>query len=409
VTDLLSRTRELLSEGKGDRLVARLLSEESGTHVTRQSVRRIEREMLRAGAPDLTGNKPPLALYETARKALEAATRVDEVLEVRDETEWLKLYARQAKDRDLLANATVLKVRAERRLGEMMAMAAAAGDLPEGRPRTNGSGSNPFPRATLEEAGITKSLADTARKAAAMPPAVFDARLTALREKIAFGGATIVVDATKPDSEERRESRRAEMRDLAANPMLLPAGPFAAGIADPAWEDENAPIGQTGRHYRDHYATMTPRQIADFTDGEGRKPADIFAPTAFLGLWVTDHILVHGLHLPVLEAWNFKPCSLICWDKLAIGMGQGFTRNRTEHLILAKRGLPAAPGAPDRVDSLLTEQRTTRHSQKPLTPLEWIERWFPDMSYVYLFPGDDSTRPNWCMWGKPHRQTEAAE
>jgi hypothetical protein len=31
------------------------------------------------------------------------------------------------------------------------------------------------------------------------------------------------------------------------------------------------------------------------------------------------------------------------------------------------------------------------------------------MSYVYLFPGDDSVRKNWCMWGKPHRQTEAAE
>jgi N6-adenosine-specific RNA methylase IME4 len=386
----------------------RQLAAASNGALDRHQVRRaLDRLKIQGSVP--TAAAGPLALYETARKALEAATCVDEVLQVRDETEWLKLYARQAKDRDLLANATVLKVRAERRLGEMMALAAAAGDLPEGRPRKNGSWPNPFPRATLEEAGITKSLADTARKAAAMPADVFDARLIALREKIAFGGATIVVDATKPDSGERRESRRTEMRDLAANPMLLPAGPFAAGIADPPWEDPDAPIGQTGRHYRDHYPTMTPCQIADFVDGQGRKPADIFAPTAFLGLWVTDHILVCGLHLPVLDAWGFKPASLIAWDKVAIGMGQGFTRNRTEHLVLAKRGLPAAPDSSHRVDSLLTEQRTPHHSQKPLTPLEWIELWFADMSYVYLFPGDDSVRKNWCMWGKPHRQTEAAE
>jgi N6-adenosine-specific RNA methylase IME4 len=390
----------------------RQLAAASNGALDRHQVRRaLDRLKIRGTIP-IAAAAGPLVYYETARQSLAQACQVDEILAIHNEAERIKLYAKQANDVEMLLNAREIVSRAVRRLGQVMEAATDAGQIAKGRPPKDEKkgGNSPIPRVTLEAAGITKQLAKQARAAAALTQDAYETAVVDMREKAAARGAKAVGDPiAKATKQVKRTGRIIEMRALAANPMLLPAGPFAAGIADPPWEDPDAPIGQTGRHYRDHYATMTPRQIADFTDGEGRKPADIFAPVSFLCLWVTDHVLVWGLHLPVLDAWGFMPASLLTWDKVSIGMGRGFVRNRTEHLVFAKRDLPAAPGDSDRVDSLLTERRTQTHSQKPLTPIEWIEKWYPDMSYVYLFPGDDAVRKNWCMWGKPHRQTEAAE
>lgn len=121
---------------------------------------------------------PSLIRYDAACRALAEAKSVDDVKEIRDRSEAMRAYAKQAKNKQLEVDAAEIRIRAERRLGEMIAAQRDAGDLSKG---AQGTGSNQHqvrvangPAAiSLAEAGIDKHLADRARKLAAIPEAEF--------------------------------------------------------------------------------------------------------------------------------------------------------------------------------------------------------------------------------------------
>ena len=120
-----------------------------------------------------------LVKYDAACRAIAEAASIDEAKDFRDKGEAMRAYARQAKNKQLEVQAAEIRIRAERRIGELMSAQRDAGMMNDG---AKGTGSNqhevrvaekPAPP-TLAEAGIDKNLADRARKYAAIPEAEFN-------------------------------------------------------------------------------------------------------------------------------------------------------------------------------------------------------------------------------------------
>lgn len=100
-----------------------------------------------------------LVKYDAACRALADAKTQDEVKDIRDKAEAMRAYARQAKNRQLEIDAAEIRMRAERRLGELIRAQKDTVGLHEGgRPSKTGSSMAPVLRPTLADAGIDKKL-----------------------------------------------------------------------------------------------------------------------------------------------------------------------------------------------------------------------------------------------------------
>ena len=123
-----------------------------------------------------------LIRYEAARTALAECQRVDEVKDIRDKSLAMEAYARQAKDTGLMQMAAEIKVRAERRLGEMLREQKEAGGMNSGQ-LLRGSDMEPRSAApTLAEVGIDKKLSMRSQQLAAMPEQHFEAAIASAKE-----------------------------------------------------------------------------------------------------------------------------------------------------------------------------------------------------------------------------------
>lgn len=118
-----------------------------------------------------------LVRYEQARQALAECHKVDEVKDIRDKAQAMAAYAQQAKDQDLILWATEIKVRAERRAGEMLNEAAARGEMAKrGHPPAENK------PATLSDLGIYDTQAKRWKQLAAMPAEHFETAVATARE-----------------------------------------------------------------------------------------------------------------------------------------------------------------------------------------------------------------------------------
>jgi hypothetical protein len=165
-----------------------------------------------------TGSCPPalvalavdeihLQRYDAACRAIAEATAVDEVKDIRDKATALRAYAKQAKNRQLEIDAAEIRIRAERRLGEVIAaqresIGLSKGARNAGQKRTR----NPDEPATLTEVGIDKHLADRARKLAALPARQFEHLVTDWRRRVEEEGERLSLQLLRRRSHPSRQA-----------------------------------------------------------------------------------------------------------------------------------------------------------------------------------------------------------
>jgi hypothetical protein len=375
-----------------------------------------------------------LVKYDAACRALADAVTADEVMHVRLEAKAIEAVARVANNVDLEIGAAKLRIRAEARLGTMLAEAKQTGLLGTGRPSVaeeNGSLAEPLTRVKLKEIGVDKKLSSRAQKYHALGPARLELTLDRFEQESRHRGriATDIVlaETAKRNADSRRELAR-ELSDCAA---LSPTGrKFPVLYADPSWR-RKAGIGN--RAYENTYPTMTWDDIIKMPVAQRLLPdawGFIWIPRAHLfalhPVEVETPLGRTTIKMPLLwavaQAWGFDAYSTcFVWTKTDEecpedhGLGL-VVWDQDEILCLFKRGrgLPK-PDTDVKVGSNHRE-RAGPHSTKPGYYRDMINAMTGALPVLELFAREDDAHPlppNFFTWGNQSRNTaeilEAAE
>ena len=114
-----------------------------------------------------------LVRYDAMCHAIAAAYSVDEVKDIRDKARAIEMYARQAQNTEAERQACEIRLRAERKCGELTAEMVKA----QGHRADLTSVDDPSKSAALRRAGISRDQATTWERLAAIPDEQFEADL----------------------------------------------------------------------------------------------------------------------------------------------------------------------------------------------------------------------------------------
>jgi len=374
----------------------------------------------------------PLAAYDEACRALDAAVKADEVMKIRVEAKAIEAVARVAKNIDLEVNAAKLRIRAEAKLGMMLAKIQDDGLLRPGRPKAeNGSAEEPLSRVHLAEIGVDKKLSSGAQKLNALGEERLAATLETFELESKKRGrlaTDVILSATASRSAESRRQLAQELSDASA--LSATGRKFPVVYADPAWR-RKAGIGD--RAYENHYTTEAWDEIL------AMPVKDRVLPDAQLYLWIPRaHLL--ALHpteidtplgrtkvkLPlayaVAQAWGFEAYSTcFVWTKTDEenpedhGLGL-MVWDQDELLCLFKRGRGLPKPDTDVKFGSNHRERSGPHSAKPTFYRDMINAMIRNREtglsppVLELFAREDAEHPlpsNFFTWGA--QSTNSAE
>ena len=196
-----------------------------------------------------------------------------------------------------------------------------------------------------------------------------------------------------------KQERRDEREvELADKIAALPTKRYGVIYADPEWRFETySPETGMDRAADNHYPTSVTDEICK------RPVADIAADDCVLFLWATVPMLPDALR--VMEAWGFEYKSHCIWLKDKAGTGYWF-RNQHELLLVGTRGNIPAPAMGTQVVSVFNCS-VGAHSEKPIAAYHMIERYFPNLPKIEL--NARRARKGWDAWGNEAPLPEAPE
>lgn len=186
-----------------------------------------------------------IAKIDAARRALQLATKPFEVQGLRNQALGLEHYARVAKDRDLEVQAAELRMRAERRLGELLIEAPKNIGGRTGKVVTEGQLIE-----TLEQLGISRNHSSLCQRLAKIPGERFESYLVECREVSNPARAVTLIRPGRDDKMAVHHSSASDEHYTPAHIVTLVQACFGGAIdLDPCC-NPGKPNVQAAKHYR---------------------------------------------------------------------------------------------------------------------------------------------------------------
>jgi hypothetical protein len=251
-----------------------------------------------------------LIKYDAACRMVAEAKSIDEAQEIANRAEALRAYARQAKNRQLELDAAEIRVRAERRVGQILKALEDEGSLARGQ-GTRGE-------IKLSDLGLSGNDAVRSRNLASLPDSKFEPAISNWRTEVSNSGG---LRFTLP------------LQDL-RNPWSRADRQRAAHLRNPNKIDASDPL--------DKYRSPDGRRIADWRIGELRRLAVEYDRAARLA-----QVLIHRCPIAnpnTLESVRsvFKDQSLLsileaCWDEYDVPLSATPSNTTEAHRASAAR------------------------------------------------------------------------
>lgn len=311
---------------------------------------------------------------QAAEAALSVITHPSEAADVADKAEAARVYAKRiGASVPVINRATAIKLKAERKAGELL-----AGMDNRGRPV---KGNATLPLASI---GITKIQSSRWQRAATVPEDAFEKYLAdadALGKEITTSGVLKLANHHAPKNGARAPARTegicTDLQELVAGGQK-----FGTIYADPPWRYNNQGTrAATDNHYD---GDMSVDEICAMPIPE------LCADKCHLHLWTTNAFLFDCQR--IFEAWGFEFKSTFVWVKPSFGIGN-YWRNSHEIMLLAVKG---GQTALSRSEKSWIECKRGGHSAKPEMARHMIERLSPG-PFLELF--GRSPRSGWTVFG----------
>ena len=196
----------------------------------------------------------------------------------------------------------------------------------------------------------------------------------------------IIEKIDKGESNVNREYNKSiRAQQSARETPPLPEGKYRIVYADPPWSYSNT-VENYG-YAEGHYKVMSIEELCDMPI------KNILEDNAILFMWVTSPLLEDCF--PVINSWGFKYKTSFVWDKVGHNFGH-YNSVRHELLLVATRG-SCKPDNPKLYDSVISIQKSKKHSQKPEAFREMIDDLYTRGNKIELFAREKHN--GWEVYG----------
>ena len=281
-----------------------------------------------------------------------------------------RIYAQQAQlGMEAQNYGSEIKLRAQRKAGQILKQAQMSkGGRPPKTPTTPSRGFSD----TLQDKGISCNQSSSWQQIASLPQEVFEQHIEKTRaagRELTSAGVLRLAKTLRP-------------KDI----IPLPNDKYRVIYADPPWKYGNEGHEQYGPAER-HYPTMT---IPDLCALDVQS---IAADNAVLFMWVTSPLLSECW--PIIKAWGFQYKASFVWDKIKHNYGH-YNSVRHEFLLVCTRG-SCTPDNDKLFDSVVSIERSGKHSEKPEQFREIIQALYPHGKRIELFAR--AKTDGWSIYG----------